>query len=202
MAKIDIKIVSGKEIEPWLGDLARLRIAVFREFPYLYDGSLAYEERYLRTYVETAQSIAVLALADGRVVGASTGLPMADETPEFKAPFAKLGFDPKRIFYCAESVLLADYRGLGVYKHFFAGREAHARKLGGIDWCCFCGVERAADHPLRPKNYAPLDEIWRRFGYVKNPDIATSYRWKDIDQDRESDHAMTYWMKSLKEDGA
>lgn len=200
MAKIDIKVLSGKEIEPWLGDLARLRIGVFRDYPYLYDGSLAYEERYLRTYVETERSVAVLALDDGRVVGASTGLPMADETEEFKAPFVKLGLDPRRIFYCAESVLLADYRGQGVYRRFFEGRETHAKNLGGLDWCCFCGVERPFDHPLRPKDYVPLDEVWHRFGYVKHPEIATSYRWKDIDQDKETEHPMIYWMKDLRRD--
>jgi GNAT superfamily N-acetyltransferase len=197
MGKIEIRQFSGRDIEPWLRRMAELRIAVFRDFPYLYDGSFEYEEKYLRTYVETPNSIAILALDGGQAIGVSTGLPMADETDHFQAPFVKLGFDPARIFYCAESVLLPQYRGQGVYKHFFLGREAHARKLGGLDWCCFCGVARPDDHPLRPSDYTPLDAVWRRFGYERHPEIHTTYHWKDIGETSESDHEMVYWMKRL-----
>ena len=40
---ISVKRFSGTEAQPYLPDLARLRIEVFREFPYLYDGNLDYE---------------------------------------------------------------------------------------------------------------------------------------------------------------
>lgn len=199
MGEITIKHLSGREIEPWIPDLARLRITVFRDFPYLYDGTIEYEEHYLQTYLETPDSIAVLALDGDQVIGASTGLPMADETPEFQAPFASLGYDPAKIFYCAESVLLKDYRGRGVYKHFFTGREGHALKLNRFDWCCFCGVQRPEDHPLRPSDFVPLDAIWNKFGYVKQPEIRTFYRWKDIDQTEETDHEMVFWLKSMQD---
>jgi len=199
MGEISIKHLSGKAIEPWIPDLARLRIAVFRDFPYLYDGTLDYEEHYLQTYLETPDSIAVLALDGDKVIGASTGLPMADETPEFQRPFVEQGYDPAKVFYCAESVLLREYRGRGVYKHFFTGREGHARKLGRFDWCCFCGVQRPADHPLRPVDYVPLDAIWTKFGYQKHPELRTSYSWKDVDKSEETDHEMVFWLKSLQE---
>jgi GNAT superfamily N-acetyltransferase len=191
--------LTGREIEPWIGDLARLRITVFRDFPYLYDGTAEYEENYLQTYVNTQDSIAVLALDGDTVIGASTGLPMADETPEFQQPFIEQGYDPAKVFYCAESVLLKEYRGRGVYKHFFTGREGHARRLGRFDWCCFCGVQRPEGHPLRPADYAPLDAIWNKFGYAKHPELRTSYHWKDIDQDAETDHEMMFWLKSIRE---
>jgi len=199
MGEISIKHLSGKEIEPWIPDLARLRIAVFRDFPYLYDGTIEYEEHYLQTYLETPDSIAVLALDGQAVIGASTGLPMADETAEFQRPFIDKGYDPAKVFYCAESVLLKEYRGRGVYKHFFTGREGHARKLGRFDWACFCGVQRPANHPLRPEDYAPLDAVWNKFGYIKHPELHTSYSWKDVDQAEDTDHEMVFWLKSLQE---
>lgn len=199
MGEISIKHLTGEAIAPWIPDLARLRIEVFRDFPYLYDGTAEYEENYLRTYTRTRDSIAVLALDGDRVIGASTGLPMADETPEFQQPFTERGYDPAKVFYCAESVLLREYRGRGVYKHFFTGREGHARALGRFDWCCFCGVQRPKDHSLRPLDYAPLDPIWSKFGYVKHPELRTSYHWKDVDQDGETDHEMVFWLKSLHE---
>jgi len=46
MAK-DIRIErrSGVDLIPYIADLARLRIQVFRDFPYLYDGDLGYEKK-------------------------------------------------------------------------------------------------------------------------------------------------------------
>ncbi|WP_139558028.1 GNAT family N-acetyltransferase [Methylotetracoccus oryzae] len=194
---IEIKHLSGRDIEPYLGDMARLRIEVFREFPYLYDGTLEYEERYLQTYVESPDSILVLAIDEGRVIGASTGLPMEHETEEFKQPFVQHGYDPARIFYCGESVLQRAYRGRGIYKQFFTGREGQARKLGRFDYCSFCCVVRPADHPLRPADYAPLDPIWTKFGYVRHPELQTSYAWKDVGESEETDKPMVFWLKAI-----
>lgn len=189
--------LSGPEIAPHLADLARLRITIFREFPYLYDGTEEYEARYLQTYINSPDSIAVLVVDENRIVGASTGLPMSHEEPSFQKPFVEQGYDPQTLFYCAESVLLPEYRGRGIYKTFFQGRENHARKLGGLTHATFCGVERPADHPLRPANYMPLDAIWRKFGYEQHPELRTTYVWKDINDNTESPKPMVFWTKAL-----
>ena len=199
MTDIAIKTLSGEAVGPWIADLARLRITVFRDFPYLYDGTIEYEENYLQTYVRSQESIVVLALDGDKVIGASTGLPMQDETAEFQQPFLDQGFNPAKVFYCAESVLLKEYRGRGVYKQFFSGREDHARQLGHFDWLCFCCVQRPDNHPLRPDDYVPLDAIWTKFGYVKNPALRTSYAWKDVDQVEETPHEMVFWLKPIQD---
>jgi hypothetical protein len=184
----------GREAEQWIPDLARLRIAVFRDYPYLYDGSTAYEEIYLKTYTESPDALIILALDGDKAVGASTGLPMAHETDEFKQPFLAAGYDPAHIFYCGESVLLPAYRGRGVYASFFGGREAHAHALG-LDLCTFCCVQRPENHPLRPEGYMPLDPVWRKYGYTPQPDLRTRLTWKDIDQPGETPHEMMFWTK-------
>ena len=161
------KRVSGSDIAPHVPDLARLRIEVFREFPYLYDGDEDYERKYLRTYVDSPRSLGVLV------------------------------YDVAKIFYCGESVLRRDYRGRGVYKHLFQARELHAASLPGIELCTFCGVRRPADHPLRPPGYAPLNEIWQRFGYSERPELETQYVWKDIDADAPTAKTMRFWTKPL-----
>jgi GNAT superfamily N-acetyltransferase len=189
--------LSGAAIAPYLLDLARLRITVFREFPYLYDGSAEYEMRYLQTYVNSPDSIAVLVLDGETVVGASTGLPMAHEEAAFQQPFLQQGYDPNTLFYCAESVLLPEYRGRGIYKTFFAGRENHARQLDSITHLTFCGVQRPADHPLRPTDYVALDAVWRKFGYIPQPALRTTYAWKDINEAEASPKPMQFWMKAL-----
>jgi GNAT superfamily N-acetyltransferase len=187
----------GPEIHPNIKDLAHLRIEVFRSFPYLYDGDMAYEVRYLDTYSQSPRSLFVLALDGDRVVGAATGIPMADETDAFKKPFMDQGYDPEKIFYFGESVLLPEYRGQGIGVAFFDRREAYARELGGFSHCCFCAVERPADHPMRPADYQPLDDFWHKRGYRKEPGLTTEYHWKDVGNSEETAKPMTFWLKLL-----
>ena len=40
---MEVRALSGSEIAAHLADLAALRIAVFAEYPYLYDGNAAYD---------------------------------------------------------------------------------------------------------------------------------------------------------------
>ncbi|MBD2838060.1 GNAT family N-acetyltransferase [Pseudomonas sp. JM0905a] len=194
---MQIRLLHGGAIAPHIDDLARLRLTVFREFPYLYDGTLEYEARYLATYAESKESLFVLALDGERVVGASTGLPMTDETDEFQRPFREQGWAPERIFYFGESVLLPEYRGSGLGVRFFAEREDYARRLARFDHCAFCAVERPADHPRRPPGYQPLNEFWARRGYRHHPELRTEYHWRDLDEDTESAKPMSFWLKEL-----
>lgn len=197
MSELIVKKFTGSDIKPWVPDLAQLRIEVFREFPYLYDGSLEYEENYLSTYTDSPDSIAVIVFDQNHVVGASTAIPMKDEDDEFIQPFITQSINPKEVFYCGESVLKKEFRGRGIYSELFRRREEHAIKLGGFRYCSFCAVVRNKDHPLRPESYTPLDDIWNRYGYKKHPELHTTYRWKDIDQDRETAKKMVFWVKEL-----
>jgi GNAT superfamily N-acetyltransferase len=192
-----IERLSGESIERYLPKLARLRITVFREFPYLYDGSQEYEEKYLVTYVDVPESVMVLVWDGDTVVGASSGLPMATETPDVMQPFLHQGYNLERIFYYGESVLLPAYRGRGLGKRFFEEREAHARSLDRFDLLCFCAVERPPDHPRRPADYVPLDAFWNRRGFVKHPELHTTFSWQDLDENKESPKPMMFWLKRL-----
>ncbi len=193
---IRIARLQGAALEAALDDLARLRIEVFRGWPYLYDGDPAYEARYLQSYRDSADAILVGAFDGARLVGAATGTPMEDHATEFGAALEELGLPLNEIFYCAESVLLPQYRGQGVGHAFFDAREAHARALGRSH-AAFCGVIRPRDHPLRPRDHRPLDGFWRRRGYAPLPGAVAQYRWKDIDQPGETDHALQFWMRRL-----
>ena len=196
---IEIKTLTGQdsEITTRIADVARLRIEVFREFPYLYDGSLAYEQKYLATYLNCPQSVIVLALDQDRVIGASTGIPLVAETEEFQSPFLTQGYNPQEIFYCGESVLLPQYRGHGIYRHFFEQREKHAKRLGGLIYSYFCAVVRPLEHPRRPANYVPLDRVWQHFGYRQYPELTTTFPWKDLDETEQSLKTMVFWGKTL-----
>lgn len=195
-APLSVRRFSGAALNDYLDDVARLRIEVFRDFPYLYDGTMDYERKYLQTYVRCPQAVVVVAFAGAEVVGASTAIPLRFEEDNFKQPFIDAGFDPADVFYCAESVLRRDYRGHGLGVRFFDEREAHARELGGFRHYAFCSVVRPADHPLRPPGYEPLDRFWLKRGYQKHPGLAAQYVWKDIDQPAETSKTLEFWLKS------
>ncbi|MCB2427919.1 GNAT family N-acetyltransferase [Methylophaga pinxianii] len=194
---LELKRLSGEALNQYIPELSRLRIQVFRDFPYLYDGDPEYEARYLQTYIQSPDSVIVLAFDGDKVVGASTGIPLKYETDEVKAPFIKAGIDVDSVFYCGESVLLSQYRGQGAGVAFFDHREEHARELGGYKYSCFCGVQRPEDHPRRPAGFRPLDNFWRKRGYEKHPELQTTFSWKELDEDEESPKPMTFWMKKL-----
>lgn len=191
-----IEALTGEALAAALPDLARLRIEVFRAFPYLYDGDMAYEERYLRAYAESPGAIIVGAFDGDRLVGAATGAPMEDHAAEFAKPFAERGHDLREIFYCGESVLLPAYRGQGAGHAFFDLREARARDLGRR-FSCFCAVIRPEDHPLRPADYAPLDAFWRKRGYETIEGMVATFSWRDVGDTEATAKPMQFWMRAL-----
>ena len=195
--QVIIERVTGEGLRRYVPDLARLRIQVFRDWPYLYEGDEAYERTYLETYIRSPRSVVVLALDGGRAVGASTALPLADESEYVTAPFIARGLNIARIFYFGESVLDRAYRGQGIGVRFFEEREAHARSFGTFDTACFCAVQRPDDHPMRPKDYVPLDAFWNRRGYAKDPGFLTHFPWRDIGEAGETEKPMAFWFKRL-----
>lgn len=186
----------GTEAAPVLDDLAALRIAVFRDWPYLYDGDPEYERDYLTAYRDNPSAIVAAAFDGDRLVGAATGTPMTDHADDFAAAFGGTGYDLSEIFYCAESVLLPDYRGQGAGHRFFDMREAHARALDAKH-VAFCAVQRPADHAARPIGYRPLDDFWHKRGYRPLPGVVAEFGWKDIGATTETRKPLQFWMRSL-----
>ncbi len=191
-----LRTLRGAEVAAALDDLARLRIAVFRDWPYLYDGDLDYERTYMASYRDNRRAVLVGAFAGDRLVGAATGTPMEDHADDFARAFAVQGIALDDIFYCAESVLLPAWRGQGAGHAFFDLREDHARALGRR-WSAFCAVERPADHPARPADYRPLDGFWRKRGYAPLPDVKAGFEWKDVDMAAPSRKVLQFWTKAL-----
>lgn len=186
----------GSGIAPLLDDLAALRISVFRDWPYLYDGDPDYERRYLQVYPATEGAIVVAAYDGAQMVGAATGLPMLSADPEFAGAFDGSGLDLSCVFYCAESVLLPGFRGQGAGHQFFDLREAQARAVGASH-VCFCSVQRPSDHPARPASYRPLDGFWRKRGYAPLEGVQARFNWRDLGAAVETPKTLQFWMRPL-----
>jgi GNAT superfamily N-acetyltransferase len=193
--------MTGADLLPYLAEVARLRIEVFREWPYLYAGTEENEQKYLRSY-QTQAALLVLALDGEKVVGASTALPLAEHADASKLESSKLPMAVDDVFYLGESVLSPAYRGMGLGHRFFDAREERARALG-FSWTMFCAVERvgtgaaAVQHPACPKNYRPLHDFWRKRGYERRPELVTEFSWPDIGEASETSKPMVFWVKRL-----
>ena len=194
---LSVQVMRGAgEIAGAIDGLARLRIDVFRAWPYLYDGSLEYERRYLDGFARSEGAVLVAVTDGDAMVGASTGLPLRHEHDDFAAPLRGTALEIDDVFYCAETVLLPAYRGRGLYRRFFTEREDHAR-AGGFSTAMFCGVVRPPDHPMRPADDRPLDPVWRHFGYAPLADAVARFSWTDLGDDRETAKPMQIWTKTL-----
>ncbi len=193
-----IETLTGAAIRPHLPALARLRIGVFRDWPYLYDGSEAAEARYLEHFAASPHAALVVARRGGEIVGCSTCQPLVEQSDNLVAPWRAAGIEPQRVFYFGESVLLAAHRGQGIGVAFFAAREAHARGAGRYDIATFCAVERPEKHRLRPAGYVPLDGFWNRRGYARRADLVCRMAWKQVDSDAEVENQLVFWTKSLR----
>ncbi len=178
-------------------DLASLRLKVFFDFPYLYEGSQEYEMKYLETYFKAQHSFIFLVEDNQSIVGASTGIWAQEEEESFRKPFLLNGMNPETIFYLGESVLLPKYRGMGLGRVFFQEREAFARTLPSIQTLSFCAVERPQSHVLKPQDYRPLNTFWESVGFRKEDKLTTEYEWQDRGENQVTKKTMQYWTKRL-----
>lgn len=193
---IEVRPLSPHEIAERLDELAALRIGVFRSWPYLYEGSLDYERAYLRPYLQSPSALVTGVLHGNRLIGASTAIPLDEQSNDFIAPFARRPEMPETILYGGESLLLPIYRGRGIGAQFFDLREAHARALGKRH-VAFCSIVRPENHPSRPANARDNEGFWTRRGYLPLPGVIAELDWRDRNDTEDSTHQLQFWMRTL-----
>lgn len=193
---LEVRRLEGDDLIASLPRVAALRIEVFREWPYLYDGDLDYEVRYLAPMKAAPNTVLIGAFDGQTLVGASTAMPLDAHAEDFGAAFTGTGIPMDDVFYCAESVLLPAYRGQGVGHRFFDLREAAGRDYGYFT-CAFCAVIRPENHPARPPGFRPLDTFWRARGYAPLQGVIARFPWKDLDATTETEKELQFWARAL-----
>ncbi len=196
MADLRYQTLHGAALRAQLPALAALRLTVFRDWPYLYDGTLDYERSYLETYAGCAESLAVLVWDDARCIAATTALPMRHAEAAMRAPLEAAQRPIEQMLYFGESLVLPAYRGRGIGVSFFEQREAHARALN-LRSCAFCAVDRPATHPLKPADYIGNEAFWVRRGYTRQPELQCCFDWLDRGDAAPTTHSLTYWLRTL-----
>lgn len=198
VTNLNSKRLVGPEIKSVLAELANLRMQIFFEYPYLYEGDLDYEMNYLSRYLKSSNSFFFGLWDQDQLIGATTGLPLVDEDPEFQKPFLDQNIDIKNIYYFGESLLHSDYRGQKIGHLFFDERENFAVLTHHFMTTCFCSVKRPENHPLKPKNYRSHHQFWNQRGYILQKDLIAKYDWKDRNENHESTKNLEFWTRDWK----
>lgn len=185
----------GIGLQRYLHELACLRIRIFCDWPYLYAGDADYESEYLQVYLRSERSIAMLVHDGDVLIGASTGLPLVEESAAFQTPFVNAGREISGIFYFGESVLAPEYRGRGIGHAFFDAREQHAENCG-FSTCCFAAVRRADNDPRRPALARDLTKFWRARNYLPNG-LSMQLPWRELGQEQDSLNRLDFWERAL-----
>jgi GNAT superfamily N-acetyltransferase len=179
-----------------LRSLAILRMTVFRNWPYLYDGNMSYEMDYLTEFLGDPGANLIVARISDIAVGMATASRLSCQASDVSGPLVAAGFGLAETFYFGESVLLPQFRGRGIGHAFFDHREAAARAAGATA-AAFCAVVRPDDHPARPSDARDLAPFWGSRGYSPVDGALTIIDWKDRDAPASTPHPMQYWARRL-----
>lgn len=196
MSNIEISLLSDTQIEHHLDDIARLRINIFKEYPYLYEGNLEYEAQYLKKFIQTPESLIVVLKDNGHIVGAITGLPLQYEDAEIIQPWSAHNHPIDKVYYFSELLIYPEYRGKGLGQKIFDLAEKTVADLHKYDTFALITVIRPDSHPSKPSNYRGLEAFWSNNGYVKDPELICHISWKEIGEEQESDKPLIFWIKN------
>jgi GNAT superfamily N-acetyltransferase len=194
--KITKQLLTGSAIADALDDLATLRLDIFPEYPYLYQGRREDELKYLATYVEAPDACVILTYDGITVIGAATGMPLIHEAAQMIDAFSGTLFPLDEVYYVGELLFRRDYRNCGLGHNLLDRLESHIRSLGRYRRLTCATVERPDDNPLRPSNYIPISRFLARTGFVRLSGVTTHFIWRETDGVKR-DHLMQFWSKDL-----
>lgn len=195
-----IKVVTGTELQTVRDFFVQQRIAVFREYPYLYRGSYDEGYAYFDWFSRLPQSAAAVAYEDQTVVGFLAGTDFTDFDEHFAGSielFNSAGLHAQLYYYLSEAIIAPEHRGNRIFIQLASALAQHAAMLG-YQKLCFVHEEHAT-HPLKPDNYKDLPPLFLRFG-CRPTSLVMRFSWNTIQPDgtaEAQEHTMNYWIKDL-----
>jgi GNAT superfamily N-acetyltransferase len=190
------QLLAGTAIADARDEVATLRLEIFREYPYLYQGRREDELTYLCTYFEAPDACVILAYDGDAVIGAVAGIPLIHEDAQMLDAFAETAFSPDEAYYVGELLFRPAYRNGGLGQKLLARLESHLRSLGRYSTLTCATLERPDDHPLRPRDYIPITRFLAHTGFDRLSGVTTSFTWREIDGVKR-DHLMQFWSKPI-----
>lgn len=198
---LSIEILIGKDSNDYIEKISQLRIEAFKEYPYLYQGELAYEKQYVRGYTTDSKAMIAIAKLDGTIAGISSGIPLISESEivsDAKKIFSAQKINISDYYYYGEIIILPEFRSQGNASKLYSAQD-ELIKSWGFKYACILTVVREEDHPLKPKDYKSPDKMWEHFGFFRN-NLTTKHHWPTIQSDMsvvDIDNILEFWTKKL-----
>lgn len=189
----------GDELPKIIHTLGLWRIKYFREFPYLYEGNIDYEQAYLNNYIKGKDSVILCIEVEKEPIAIASGTSLMSEMDITTRSMQELSnlIPVESTAYLGEIIISEAYRGKGLSKTIISQLENHFKNLN-YTHTCFLTVVRN-NHPLEPKNYIKPSVFWIANGYTKTF-VSSSFHWPCIQENGkiiECENEMIYWVKSL-----
>jgi GNAT superfamily N-acetyltransferase len=174
-ASLLIQILLASHLNTLIDTIAQLRIDTFKEYPYLYSGTLEGERDFLQTYNEHQHEMVGQATVDGTLAGILTGKPLSI-FPEATDLFKKEGLNPEEYYYFGEIIILSDFKNKSVDTQLFNNLEQQVKQWGYTKACLMIATDQQ-NHSMRPASYEDYEaSLCKRLGYVKTT-ITISLTW-------------------------
>lgn len=179
-----MQVLKGHQIKPYSKAIVELLLTVFKEPPYLYEGTVEEYLPFVEIYANSADGIACLLFENKKLVGVVTGVPLQEMPERFRTSF---GNQCKTMYYLGEMGLVKEYQkqklGTLLYSEF------EKQIPPGFDTLCFCKISE-------PNN--TFDPVLEKYGFVEEKKHAFEGVWRNIGELIESPHEMDFWTKQLK----
>lgn len=194
-------ILVGDTIEQILPFTQQMCLTYYREYPYLYEGTLEEQQACHSWFSKLKHSAVAIAYYDNKPVGFLSGASFVDFAEHYTGSltvFKNAGLDPAQYYYFADVIIEKEHRGHSLCKKLFAALEQYASNLGYAKNCLV--VESHATHPCKPADYRELGDLWIRLGYTESP-ATISFKWNTIQSDgtqERQEHILRYWIKDFK----
>lgn len=127
------KLICGPAIKKQIEYLAQQRLTFFKEYPYLYQGTLEEELTYCNWFCNLSTSILAIAYDNNKPVGLVSGTSFVDFSTHFVGSydlFKNAGFIPETFFYIPEVIIDPMHRNRSVAKELFKLIENYAHDIG------------------------------------------------------------------------
>jgi hypothetical protein len=196
-----IKVLTGAETQSLLPFVANLRINIFREYPYLYEGNFKEEMDDLEHCAQLLHNALAIAYYKNTPVGFLYGIPLTEFASHFENSvidlFKNKDLDPAICYYFADIIILPEHRGNHLSSRLFTALENYAQEQGYLSGSFI--TESHDKHPLKPDNYKSLDPLWNSLNYNKTG-LMSYGSWQTHQPDgsvSRQQHSADIWFKDF-----
>lgn len=190
-------VLKGKELLSNIPELTKLRLTIYREYPYLYEGDPLFEESYVSLFANSSDALLIVAKVGNRIVGALSGLPLDSAQKEIQDVFLASKMKLKECYALCDVVVLKEYRNRRVATILYEEFANQLRKMKRYKKVVLWQIVRAQDDPKRPNDYFSPDNFFGKQGFKKHPEYTCVLRWKEISEKEERAHRFEFWLKDL-----